>query len=108
MENNEERQHAILSPSTAERWFNCPGSLRLSRDKRSVAGPAAIEGSIAHDYASEILLENSDLDDISDEVMRKAVTRYIEFVEDLEEGYSEPPEYIVEEQVDLRHLGGDC
>ena len=106
--NHEERTHAFLSPSTAERWFQCPGSLRLSRGRRSVSGPAAIEGTTAHEHASGILSEESGLDDIPDRDMRQAVSRYMEFVENLEEGYSEDPEYVVEEQVDLRHLGGDC
>ena len=108
VENHEERQHATLSPSTAERWFNCPGSLRLSRGRRSVSGEAAIIGTTAHEYASDILAEKSDLDNIPDDDMRRAVQRYVEFVYNLEEGYSEAPEYLIEEQVDLRHLGGDC
>ena len=103
-----EGKHAVLSPSTAERWFNCPGSLRLSRGKRSVSGPAAILGTEAHEYASEILLEEKDLVDIPDDDMREAVGRYIEFVNNLEDGYEDEFDYMVEEQVDLRHLGGDC
>ena len=106
--NHEDRKHARLSPSTSERWFNCPGSLRLSRGKRSTSGPAAMLGTEAHEYASEILLENSNLEDIPDDDMRNSVERYVEFVENLEEGYGEEFEYLVEEQVDLRHLGGDC
>ncbi len=106
--NHEDRKHARLSPSTAERWFNCPGSLRLSRGRRSTSGPAAITGTEAHEYASDILLEKSALADIPDDDMRQAVGRYVEFVENLEEGYGEGFEYLVEEKVDLSHLGGDC
>ena len=105
---DESNAHATLSPSTAERWWNCPGSLRLSRGKRSVSGPAAIEGTKAHEYAADILLEKADLEDIEDKNMQDAVGRYIQFIEDLEEGYPEIPEYLVEDQIDLRHLGGDC
>jgi len=108
VENHEEQKHAVLSPSTAGRWFECPGSIRLSRGRRSISGPAAIEGTLAHRFAGDILNERSGLDDIPDDGMRSAVSRYVEFVENLEGGYSEDPEYIVEESVDLRHLGGDC
>ncbi len=108
MEKHNDREHARLSPSTAERWFNCPGSLRLSRGKRSTSGPAAIVGTEAHEYASEILLEKSKLGDIPDNDMRSSVKRYVTFVEDLEEGYGGEFEYLVEERVDLSHLGGDC
>jgi len=106
--NHGNRQHAVLSPSTAERWFNCPGSLRLSRGKRSTSGPAALIGTEAHEYASDILLEKSALDNIPDDDMRKSVERYVEFVDNLEESYGSEYEYLVEEQVDLSHLGGDC
>ena len=106
--NHEDRQHARLSPRTSERLYNCPGSLRLSRCKRSTSGPAAMLGTEAHEYASEILLENINLADIPDDDMRSAVERYITFVNDLEESYSEEYDYLVEEQVDLSHLGGDC
>jgi len=107
-ENHNDREHATLSPSTAERWFNCPGSIRLSRGKRSMSGPAAIEGTRAHEFASNILLENSDLEAIPETDMRAAVQRYVEFVDHLEDKYPEEFEYLVEEKIDLRHLGGDC
>lgn len=109
MENDHSgREHATLSPSTAERWFNCPGSLRLSRGRRSISGAAAVEGTTAHEYASRILSEGSGLDSIPDDDMRQAVQRYVEFVDNLEDGYAEDPDYLIEEQVDLQHLGGDC
>ena len=40
--------------------------------------------------------------------MRTAVERYVTFIADLEGGYPDEFEYLVEEKVDLRHLGGDC
>ena len=108
MGNNDDTKHAVLSPSTAERWFNCPGSLRLGRGKRSVSGPAALEGTKAHEFAANILLEEIPIDDIPDEDMRSAVSKYIDFVNNLETSYEEEYEWMVEEKVDLRHLGGDC
>ena len=105
---HDEREHAVLSPSTAERWFNCPGSIRLSGNKRSVSGAAAITGTEAHEYASNILLEETDLESIPDDDMREAVERYVEFIENLEDSYGEAFDYFVEDRVNLSHLGGDC
>ena len=101
-------KHATLSPSSGTRWFNCPGSINLIGGRTSKSGPAALLGTEAHEYASEILLEKQDLADIPDDNMREAVTKYVEFVGNLEEGYESEFDYMVEELVDLRHLGGDC
>lgn len=40
--------HAKLSPSSAERWMNCSGSVRLIGDTPNTAGPAAWLGTAVH------------------------------------------------------------
>lgn len=43
--------HAVLGPSGAHRWINCPGSVRVSAQVHQDPGatsPAALEGTIAH------------------------------------------------------------
>ena len=40
--------HAKLSPSSSDRWMNCPGSPALIGDVQSVAGPAAMLGTAGH------------------------------------------------------------
>ena len=43
--------HAVLGPSGAHRWMNCPGSIRVSAQVHQDPGatsPAALEGTIAH------------------------------------------------------------
>lgn len=43
--------HAVLGPSGAHRWINCPGSIRVSAQVKQDPGttsPAALEGTIAH------------------------------------------------------------
>jgi len=52
--------HAIYSPSSAERWFNCPGSALLSAQcpetkAGSKGSGAASEGTAAHEEAAKVL-----------------------------------------------------
>lgn len=51
--------HAILSPSSAHRWLNCPGSVVLTKDIRDDAGEYADEGSAAH-WVAEMCLKSGD------------------------------------------------
>lgn len=51
-----ELKHSVLSPSSAERWVNCPGSVKLCGQYPERAdNPAAIEGECAHWVSSELL-----------------------------------------------------
>lgn len=45
-------KHAELSPSSAERWMNCPGSVPLSRGYANESSEYADEGTCAHFLAS--------------------------------------------------------
>ena len=47
--------HAKLSPSAAERWYHCPGSVMLSEGIPQKDSPHAAEGTQAHDVAEKIL-----------------------------------------------------
>lgn len=53
-------KHAILSPSSADRWMTCPGSVILSLDIPSTSSAAADEGSNYHDLAALCLNEGKD------------------------------------------------
>lgn len=44
-------KHALLSPSSAHRWRNCPGSVALTKDLPNVSSPYAEEGTRAHRLA---------------------------------------------------------
>ena len=44
-------EHSELSPSGAEMWATCPALIALSRPYRDESGPAADEGTAAHDFA---------------------------------------------------------
>lgn len=47
--------HAKLGPSSAERWFACAGSIRMSAGLPNVSGVFAAEGTAAHGLASTCL-----------------------------------------------------
>jgi len=47
--------HAILSPSGASRWLNCPPSARLEQTFPDSSGEAAKEGTLAHFLGETIL-----------------------------------------------------
>lgn len=47
--------HAKLSPSAAERWMTCPGSVKLSEGVENKSSAYADEGTLAHSIAELIL-----------------------------------------------------
>lgn len=51
----EPKAHAELSPSSAERWMVCPGSVAASRGKPDSSSSFADEGTAAHYMAEQIL-----------------------------------------------------
>lgn len=50
-----ERKHSKFSASGAERWFACPGSVKLSEGIPSKDSVWSIEGTIAHEVLEKIL-----------------------------------------------------
>jgi len=53
-------KHAILSPSSAERWLSCTPSARLSELYPDTAGEAAIEGTVAHSLGETLIRLETD------------------------------------------------
>ncbi|WAX09399.1 hypothetical protein BT566P1_00016 [Bacteroides phage BT566P1] len=53
--NHSERGHAILSPSSSERWLNCTPSARLADAAGSKTNEYAEEGTTAHELAEYVL-----------------------------------------------------
>lgn len=53
--NHSERGHAILSPSSSERWLNCTPSARLADAAGSKTSKYAEEGTLAHEIAQNAL-----------------------------------------------------
>ena len=52
--------HATLSPSSADRWMTCPGSVPLSEGIVDTSSEYAAEGSAAHEIAALCLTNSSD------------------------------------------------
>lgn len=53
------RAHAKLSPSSAHRWMNCPGSVRMSEGIPNTTSVYAAEGTAAHELAAHCLQEGA-------------------------------------------------
>lgn len=48
------KEHALLAPSSAERWISCPASIRMAREAEPLAQSESVyaaEGTAAHDLA---------------------------------------------------------
>lgn len=47
--------HSEIGPSSADRWFACPGSVEASRGKKDTSSIYAVEGTVAHDLCEKLL-----------------------------------------------------
>jgi hypothetical protein len=72
--------HAKLSPSAAERWMTCPGSVVLSDGMPEKSSAFAEEGTLAHELAEQLLLGNVVNGDAN---MFSNVEVYTDYVESL-------------------------
>lgn len=84
--------HAVLPPSSAERWLNCPGSRALSEGCPDSDSEASRYGTFAHDIAARALTEDRPASDYIgeidgeftvDEQMAEQIQVYIDVVDDL-------------------------
>lgn len=95
--NHSERGHAVLSPSSSERWLNCTPSARLAEEAGSKTSEYAEEGTVAHELAEYALKSWTDGTfypeceelPVSQEIasnkyyseeMKEAISRYVDFV----------------------------
>jgi hypothetical protein len=85
-----DKTHNELSPSSAERYFNCPGSVRLSRGLPNLPeSPHAKLGTLAHSWL-EYKLHRALLgktikapDEAMDEAMETAVDQAVNYIGDI-------------------------
>lgn len=114
------KAHAKLNSSSAHRWMNCPGSVKLSEQFPSSSSVYADEGTLAHEAAEQMIHsgkisekhrakiaafyeEYPELGGNADQ-MEKALEPYVEYIrEEFNEQLNEDPatQLLTEQRVDL-------
>jgi hypothetical protein len=107
-----EPAHAILAPSSAHQWVNCPGSVRLQQQYPEPEGEneAADEGSAAHFLASEYLKTGKWKEGAFNGIPFTAeMQQHVKLFTDLaEEARSSGANWYVEAKVDISSIHQDC
>ena len=94
--------HHLLSPSSAARWFACPGSAQAEAAYPRTENAYSAEGSEIHDLAAHCLETGKDAADVTDVVDRQAIIQaYIDYVR---QHLGDGVQYMVEVKVDLGHI----
>ena len=98
--------HALLSPSAAYRWMNCPPSACLEREFPSSSSEVAAEGTAAHALCEHKLRKLLKLrskrphSDFEDDEMDRCSDDYVSFVQE-QMGEIPSPMVLVEQRLDL-------
>lgn len=118
---SEERQHALLSASSAKKWLNCPPSARLEDTFPDEGSEAAREGTLAHNFC-ELKLRKLFLDPgMTDKAFKTELNRlkkderynpemdrytddYVDYVQKIAYSYPSQPYIAVEKRVDYGHI----
>lgn len=124
------KAHALLGPSSAERWLNCPPSARLSEKYPDTTSEFALEGTDAHELcelklkkslkqirSSKVLKDPSGSLKYYNEDMERYTNEYVEYVLDIYNQCKkccEDTDIIVEQELDFSNYvpegfgTGDC
>ena len=97
--NHEERQHAMLSPSSAHRWLQCTNAPRFEEQFPDSESDAAREGTMAHELCEKVLTGVAFDDDVDPTMLRHA-KQYAEYIYAIEANYKESHRF-VETKLDL-------
>ncbi|WP_294826346.1 DUF2800 domain-containing protein [uncultured Gilliamella sp.] len=107
--------HALISPSGAERWFNCPASLWLSRNEPDQPSEYAAEGTTAHALAEYCFKFNRPAKNliggrtvvnaiIVDDEMSDAIQHYVDTVNGIKSTMTDVLVFDVEQRLDFSEL----
>lgn len=108
MNNHSERSHAILSPSSAKMWLNCPPSARLAEEIGSKDSVYSKEGTFAHELAEYALTLYIDGKyDVMDDLPIRADKRDNEFLNSEMIRYvGEYVDFVISEHYEMQRQGG--
>lgn len=117
-------KHALLGPSSAERWMNCPPSARLTENMPDPGSEYAAAGSLAHEIAEvkarAYFLEPTPRRTLTarinklkksehyDKSMDSATDIYLETLQRLAMSREETPFVALETQLDISHIVPEC
>lgn len=107
--------HAILSPSGANMWFDCPGSLWLGKDEPDKSSSYAAEGTTAHALAEYCFKFNKPAKNLLgmrtvvnhinvDEEMSDAIQGYVDTVNGIKASMSDIQVFDIEQKLDFTDL----
>ena len=106
--------HALLSPSSAERWLHCPRAPHMEAELPQETTPEAEEGSLAHQLAAyKVQLyarcgaAGLTPPDVSDPEISRATDAYLQLVMETAMGYPIQPAIQAELQVPLGRWAPD-
>lgn len=118
MTGHEHRAHATLAPSSAHRWTQCPGSIRMSSGVVDEGSAYARLGTAAHELAEKSIRGHFDADRFLHEMimvqgeafvvdadMVAAVQVYLDVVYQIEQ---ESDEFETEQRMDLTNMVPGC
>lgn len=113
-------KHALLSASSAERWLNCPGSVRLTESMEDQSSAYAEEGSLAHQIAELKLrkyftepmgpkkfstrMNKLKKHELYQEEMQGYTDQYFDYTVELANSMPAPPLVAIEKRVDFSNI----
>lgn len=111
----EQRAHAILSPSGADRWMTCLGSVALTKDLPDVENEYSIEGVDYHELAAVCLDEDTNAGDYIGRTLPKGTIVTEDNARYLQDGYITPVRayaalgsLVIEQKAPIHHLTGEA
>lgn len=109
--NHSERGHAILSPSSSERWLNCTPSARLADAAGSKTSEYAEEGTTAHELAEHVLgcwTDGTFLPECEEIPVPENIARNKYYSEEMKEAISHYVNFVTGESYEMQkgHFGG--
>ena len=107
-----DRDHAILSPSSAKRWINCTPSALLAEEAGSKSSVYAEEGTLAHEIAEHALTQY--LEGVYDPIIDEAIPIQDEHLKnplfsiDMTDYIRDYCDYVIGEVYEMDRAGDTC